>query len=105
MLCPHVAYACINIQDEGAWGHAPPGNFLKLDALRLLLTLLLRPFWDRSRAVVATWPTEYCIQFLDAIWYNIYAFAKPADIEFHERRYTVGRTADGVKDGEIVRRY
>ena len=24
----------------------------------------LRPFWDRSRAVVATWLTEYCIQFL-----------------------------------------
>ena len=36
---------------RGVWGHAPPGNFQKLDALRLLL----RPFWDRSRALVATW--------------------------------------------------
>ena len=32
----------------------------KLDALRLLP----RPFWDRSRAVVATWLDEYCIQLL-----------------------------------------
>ena len=26
-----------------------------------------RPFWDRSRAVVATWLAEYCIQF-SAVW-------------------------------------
>ena len=32
----------------GGWGHSPPVN---LDALRLLL----RPFWDRNRAVVATY--------------------------------------------------
>jgi len=38
----------------------PQEIFLKLDALRLLL----RPFWDKSRAVVATWLAEYCIQFL-----------------------------------------
>ena len=25
---------------------------------------VLRPFWDRSRAVVATWLAEYCIQVL-----------------------------------------
>ena len=31
---------------RGFWGHASPG---KLDAVRLLL----RPFWDRSKAVVA----------------------------------------------------
>ena len=43
-----------------------------LDALRLLL----RPFWDRSRALVATWLVEYCIQFLAC------AFAKPADFGF-----------------------
>ena len=35
--------------------HGPPGKFLKLDALRLLL----RPFWDRSRAVVVTWLAEH----------------------------------------------
>ena len=45
---------------SGIWGHAPPGNFQKLDSLRLLL----RPFWDRSRAILATWLVEYCIQFL-----------------------------------------
>ena len=32
------------------WGHAPPGNFLILDHLRSFL----RPFWDRSRAIVDT---------------------------------------------------
>ena len=31
-------------------------NFLKLD--------VLRPFWDKNRAVVAVWLAEYCIQFL-----------------------------------------
>ena len=56
-------YVCMYKQawkTRGVWGRAPPGNFKKLDALRLLL----RPFWGRSRAVVATWLTEYCIQFL-----------------------------------------
>ena len=56
---------------RGVWGHAPPG---KLDVLRLLL----RPFWDRNRAIVATWLAEYCMQF----WLSTYAFAKPADLEF-----------------------
>ena len=41
-----VVYVCKSKGGGGGvWGHAPP----KLDALRLLL----RPFWDRSRAVVA----------------------------------------------------
>ena len=44
----------------GGSGGMLPGNFFKLDAMRLLL----RPFWDRSRAVVAAWLAEYCIQFL-----------------------------------------
>ena len=34
--------------------------------------------WDRSRAVVAIWLVEYCIQFLAVT----YAFAKPASFEF-----------------------
>ena len=29
-----------------------------------VLKLLLRPFWNRSRAAVATWLAEYCIQVL-----------------------------------------
>ena len=58
---------------RGVWGHAPPGNFEKLDALRLLL----RPFWDRSRAVAATWLAECCIQ----IWLSMYACAKSAEFE------------------------
>ena len=36
------------------------GNFLKLDALRMLL----RAVWDRRTAVVATWFVEYCIPIL-----------------------------------------
>ena len=32
----------------------------KLDALRLLL----RPFWDRNTAIIATWLAEYCTRFL-----------------------------------------
>ena len=39
--------------------HTKIGKIDKLDALRLLL----RPFWDRSRAIVATQSAEYCIQF------------------------------------------
>ena len=79
--CQMCMLACISIQDQGdpcktrvVWGHAPPGKFQKLDVLRLLL----RPFWDRNRAIVATWLAEYCIQF----WLSTYAFAKPADFEF-----------------------
>ena len=46
--CLIYMYACLSNTIEGPKGmHAPPGNFLKLDALRLLL----RPFWNRSRAV------------------------------------------------------
>jgi len=51
----------------------------KLDALRLLL----RQFWNRSRGVVATWPADYCIQFLNAM---LYAFAKPAGIKFPRKK-------------------
>ena len=40
------------------------------------LRLLPRPFCDRSRAVVATWIAEYCIQFLPV------HVAKPADFKF-----------------------
>ena len=52
-VCMH-AYSC---KTRGVWGHVPLGCFAKLDALRLLL----RPFWDRNRAVVATWLAENCI--------------------------------------------
>ena len=45
---------------RGIWGHAPLGDLLKLDALRLLL----RPLWDKRRAVAAAWFAEYCIQIL-----------------------------------------
>ena len=38
----------------------------KLDALKSLL----RPFWDKG-AVVATWLSEYCIQFLDVHIINV----------------------------------
>ena len=44
----------------GCGGMLPQEIFRKVDALRLLL----RPFWDKSRVVVAIWLAEYCIQFL-----------------------------------------
>ena len=44
----------------GSGGMLSQKIFYKLDALRLLL----RPFWDRNRAVVAIWIAEYCIRFL-----------------------------------------
>ena len=31
---------------------------------RLVLRLLMRPFWDRNIAIIATWLVEYCIRFL-----------------------------------------
>ena len=71
--CIH-AQAC---KTMGVMGHAPPENFYKLYALRLLL----RPFWDRSRTVVAIWIAEYCIRFL-----AVHVFAKPADFEFPRKK-------------------
>ena len=63
----------------GGLGACSPMEFLKLDALGLLL----RPFWDRSKAVVATWLMEHCIQFLAV---HIYEFAIPADLEFPRQK-------------------
>ena len=81
---------------EGAGGMLPQKIFTKLDTLRLLLG----PFWDRSLAIVATWSTEYCIQFLDAIRYM--HLLKSTDIKFSQEKVLVGRTAGGMTDGEIV---
>ena len=53
-------YVCMHkhVRLGGSGGMLPQETFfLKLDALRLLL----RPFWDRSRIVVATWLTDNCI--------------------------------------------
>ena len=44
--------------------------------------MLLRPFRDKSRAVVAVWLTEYCVQFLAAL----HAFSKPHDVEFPQEK-------------------
>ena len=59
-------YVCMHKHARlgGSGDMLPPGKFYKLDALRLLLG----PFWDRSRAVVATWLSRYAF--------------KPADFEF-----------------------
>ena len=46
--------------------------------------------WDKSRAVVAVWLTEHCIQFLAVLMH----LPSQVTSNFHERRYyTVGRTA------------
>ena len=70
---------------QGVWGHAPPGNAQKLDGLRLLL----RPFWDRSRAEVAIW--------LMVVLHPNLAVTKPADFEFpREKVLKVVRRAGEV---------
>ena len=58
---------------EGSGGMLPQQIFSKLEALRVLL----RPFWDRSRAVVAVYATCPVSNY----WLSMYAFAKPADIK------------------------
>ena len=67
--------------------------------------MLLRPFWGRSRAVVATWLAEYCIQFL-AVHACMYAFAKPADFKFPREKVLrlALKTAGGVTslEGQLV---
>ena len=84
-----VRCECVCMHTRGVWGHGPPGKFLKLDALRLLP----RPFWDRSRAVVATWLAEYCIQFLAVHVCICYA----SWLRISKREGTkVGRRAGGV---------
>ena len=65
----------------GGWGHTYfPGKCLEIiDALRLLL----RPFWAEAEPyVVATWPSQYCFQFLPVHIYRTFA-----NLEYHERRY------------------
>ena len=48
--------------------------------------LPLRSFWDKNRAVVATWPAEYCRFWLYLI--HEWTFAKPASVtlNFHKGR-------------------
>ena len=79
----YVGVWCVCMYNQaklgGSGGMLPKQNFRYQ---MLCMRLLLKPFGDRSRAVVAvytTWLTEYCIQFL-AVY--VYAFAKPADIKF-----------------------
>ena len=60
---------------RGVWGDAPPGNFLKIDALRLLLG----PFLDKSRAVVVTISSNF--------WLSYMHLLSQLTSNFHERRY------------------
>ena len=63
----------------GVGGHAPQGIFQWSDALRLLL----RPFWDRSRATVAT-----CLAIASHFWlFTCVCICYPSDIEFPWRMY------------------
>ena len=86
-------YACKSRQAcktiGGVWGHvhAPPGNF-KLDALRLLL----RPFWDRSRAVVATCMARGVLHPIFVC--SCMHLLSQLNLNFYERRYY--RTAGGL---------
>ena len=74
------------MDDEGGLG-----AFLKSGALRLLL----RPFWDKRRAVVATWLSEYCIEFLAAI------YVRQLTSNFYEGS-TSSATASLLAIGQIV---
>ena len=74
------------------WGHAFPGNFEKINALRLLL----RPLWDGNRAIVAV---AHMQSIASNFWLSIYALTKPVDIKFPQEN---SRTAGVVTDGEIV---
>ena len=72
----------INKQAGKTRGDAPPGNFLKLDALKLLLD----PFMDRSRAIVAS-----------NFWLSYMHLLSQLTSNFYERRcYEVGITLGGV---------
>ena len=76
-------YVCMHKHARlvGSEGMLPQETFfLKFDALRLLL----RPFWDRSRIVVATWLADNCIFGCPC------AFTKPT-----REGTTVGRPAGG----------
>ena len=84
-----VSDASVCMHKHARLWHALLGKFQKWDALRLLL----RPFWDRSKAVVATWLTTYCIQFLAVHVYICWAsWHRISKIEGTK----VGRTAGGV---------
>ena len=88
-------YACISIQSRGGLvSLAPLENFEKKNCL---LRLLLLPFWNRSRAVVAMWSAEYCTQFLP-VSYPYLDVTNPADIKFLQGS-VVRRTAGGVTNG------
>ena len=54
--------------------------------------MLLRPFWDRSIAVVSTWFTKYCLGCP-----NMHLLTQLIPV-----LATVSRTVGGVTDGEIV---
>ena len=69
-------YACINSKTRGSGGMLPQK---KSDALRLLL----RPFWNRSRIVVATWLAGYCIKFLTV---HVHLLSQ-LSWNFYKRRY------------------
>ena len=67
------AYA---FKTKGIWGHAPPGKFLKLDALRLLLR-------NRSRAaVVIHGSCNIAFNF----WLCMYAFARQLTSKFSREK-------------------
>ena len=66
-VCYTSKQAC---KSRGVWGDAPPGNFQKLDALRLLLRL----FFDKAKPH----SSYYFIQYLAVL----HAFAKPPDFKF-----------------------
>ena len=62
------------------------------------LRLLLRPFWDTSRAVAATWLMQ---SISSNFWLSMYAFAKQLTSKFHKRRYLVWQNS---RWGDITRR-
>ena len=69
----------------------PQEIFYKLDALRLFL----KTFRDGSRAIVATWLVEYCIQFVG--WPCMPVLCQLTSISMREGTM-VGRTAETLSE-------
>ena len=89
-------YVCMHKHARlgGSGGMLPLEIFHKLDALRLLL----RPFWDRSKTIVALYMAPNVLHPIFGCLYN-YAFVKAS---WHRISMKESRTTDGVTDGEIV---
>ena len=69
----------------GSGGMLHQKIFRKIDALRLLP----RPFWNRSRIIVATWLADNCIKFLAV---HVHLLSQLTWIFYHRKYYITRKT-------------